>query len=741
MLTESQKITATDLGFKTNKSKFDAIFQGMTIATENIWNTIDDAISNVTLSINQLAQNADNKSRSLQNLYNKDNLFSTVNKLQDDIINNVLQRIISIKDEINKETSGDKNAQYLLDLNSELVNLESESGNIVKQMADQMKEWISNGIATKNWETNFMWKLPLDELNKKFQDIAIKIKLFEMSTGILEISKDSKKEDISTVINNILNMGKFQPSMATGISALEDVKATYKIFKDPYEALYQSQKATLLRQIENNDKASNEYSVAFKQLYSLEMEHVIKAQEIVKAANDTRFSKMQYIAFKDIGTSEIAYAKEMLHITQLKTANIPKDTIEWYDAQVDIIQKQRDLATKITTIIDATASGIQSSIKDSYDLKNSTLSQRTSYISNLTKLYNKKEAAQLYGNTPGVDYTKVIADIDKEIEIMKMFNKSSDALRQIDYTKKHLFSSPENIQKDNYANIDSRMQQAYLDFQNISFSLISGTNLEITMAAEKAKETWISIVNEGITVISGMAEQLNSWLKEGAITKADLNIIDWNAPLVEINDKFQQIALQVRKQEFTGKSFDIFKGFTNDTSIGGLTANNQVSNILNQLLDLGVSKSGNNLSTGGIAVKGILDTINSGTDPFQAWYNFSMESIQNKIANAEDGSTEYFAAFNELMQLLTEKTDHAKQAADKAMTGVEELLGKIEETMKLRIAEERKSVRGDAYFIDVGSTRNSEKMLQELLDKVKTGDPKAMQLIEDFKKKMLGISR
>jgi len=562
-----------------------------------------------------------------------------------------------------------------------------------------------------------------------------------MSTGILEISKDFKKEDISTVINNILNMGKFQPSMETGISALEDVKATYKIFEDPYEALYQSQKATLLRQIENNDKASDEYFAAFKQLYSLEMEHVIKAQEIVKAANDTRFSKMQYIAFKDIGTSEIAYAKEMLHITQLKTANIPKDTIEWYDAQVDIIQKQRDLATKITTIIDATASGIQSSIKDSYNLKNSTLSQRTSYISNLTKLYNKKEAAQLYGNTPGVDYTKVIADIDKEIEIMKMFNKSSDALRQIDYTKKHLFSSPENIQKDNYANIDSRMQQAYSDFQNISFSLINGTNLEITMAAEKAKETWISIVNEGITVISGMAEQLNSWLKEGAITKADLNIIDWNAPLVEINDKFQQIALQVRKQEFTGKSFDIFKGLTNDTSIGGLTANNQASNILNQILDLKVSKSGNNLSTGGIAVKGILDTINSGTDPFQAWYNFSMESIQNKIANAENGSTEYFAAFNELMQLLTEKTDHAKQAADKAMTGVEELLGKIEETMKLRIAEERKSVRGDAYFIDVGSTRNSEKMLQDLLDKVKTGDPKAMQLIEDFKKKMLGISR
>jgi len=232
MLTESQKITATDLGFKTNKSKFRAIFQGMDIVIENIWNTIDDAISNVTLSINQLTQNAENKSRSLQNLYNKDNLFSTVNKLQDDIINNILQRIIFIKDEINKEISGDKNAQYLLDLNSELVNLESESGNIVKQMADQMKEWISNGIATKNWETNSMWDLPLDELNKKFQEIAMEIKLFEMSTGILEISKDSKKEDISTVINNILNMGKFQPSMATGISALEDVKATYKIFKD-----------------------------------------------------------------------------------------------------------------------------------------------------------------------------------------------------------------------------------------------------------------------------------------------------------------------------------------------------------------------------------------------------------------------------------------------------------------------------------------------------------------------------
>ena len=72
---------------------------------------------------------------------------------------------------------------------------------------------------------------------------------------------------------------------------------------------------------------------------------------------------------------------------------------------------------------------------------------------------------------------------------------------------------------------------------------------------------------------------------------------------------------------------------------------------------------------------------------------------------------------------------------------MEDMLGKIEETMRMRIAEEKQTTKGDVYFVDVGSTRNSQQMLDRMLASVKSNDPEAMKLIEEFKKKMLGIGR
>lgn len=128
-------------------------------------------------------------------------------------------------------------------------------------------------------------------------------------------------------------------------------------------------------------------------------------------------------------------------------------------------------------------------------------------------------------------------------------------------------------------------------------------------------------------------------------------------------------------------------------------------------------------------------------DPYSAWFDFNKSVIQTRIGNAEEGSEEWFAAQNDLFNLMIENAEKLKEKAENMNRSIEDMLGKIEETMRMRIAEERQTAKGDVYFVDVGSTRNSQQMLDRMLAAVKTNDPEAMKLIEEFKKKMLGIGR
>lgn len=128
-------------------------------------------------------------------------------------------------------------------------------------------------------------------------------------------------------------------------------------------------------------------------------------------------------------------------------------------------------------------------------------------------------------------------------------------------------------------------------------------------------------------------------------------------------------------------------------------------------------------------------------DPYSAWFDFNKSVIQTRIGNAEEGSEEWFAAQNDLFNLMIENAEKLKEKAENMTRSIEDMLGKIEETMRMRIAEERQTAKGDVYFVDVGSTRNSQQMLDRMLAAVKTNDPEAMKLIEEFKKKMLGIGR
>jgi len=135
------------------------------------------------------------------------------------------------------------------------------------------------------------------------------------------------------------------------------------------------------------------------------------------------------------------------------------------------------------------------------------------------------------------------------------------------------------------------------------------------------------------------------------------------------------------------------------------------------------------------------DFVGSAKDPYSAWFDFNKQVIQTRISNAEYQSDEWFAAQNDLFNLMIENAEKLKEKAENMTRSIEDMLGKIEETMRMRIAEEKQTTKGDVYFVDVGSTRNSQQMLDRMLASVKSNDPEAMKLIEEFKKKMLGIGR
>jgi hypothetical protein len=131
--------------------------------------------------------------------------------------------------------------------------------------------------------------------------------------------------------------------------------------------------------------------------------------------------------------------------------------------------------------------------------------------------------------------------------------------------------------------------------------------------------------------------------------------------------------------------------------------------------------------------------LNQYTDPYEFYFETMKHQIQTRIDNSVEDSDEWFAAQSDMFNLMIDNAIKMKEKAEEFNRSMENMFGKIEETMRMRIAEERETSKGDVYFVDVGATRNSQKMLDDMLAKVQTNDPQARALIEEFRKKMMGI--
>jgi phage-related minor tail protein len=137
----------------------------------------------------------------------------------------------------------------------------------------------------------------------------------------------------------------------------------------------------------------------------------------------------------------------------------------------------------------------------------------------------------------------------------------------------------------------------------------------------------------------------------------------------------------------------------------------------------------------------IMTQLNASNDPWQVWYDYTYKTLLNKINNAKDGTDEYYAAQQELFDLVTEKSQRAKDKAEDMFDNLQKLFESMDETLKLRFAEERQTTKGDTFFIDVSKFDINPAMLKELSTKIRNNDPDAARMVEELKYKMLGVTK
>ena len=128
----------------------------------------------------------------------------------------------------------------------------------------------------------------------------------------------------------------------------------------------------------------------------------------------------------------------------------------------------------------------------------------------------------------------------------------------------------------------------------------------------------------------------------------------------------------------------------------------------------------------------------SGEDPYETYYEWQKKTILQRIKNEKEGSEEWYAAELDLWNLMNENAKYLKDKAEKTSQTIEEMLGRIEETAKMRVAEEAKSQKGDVIFFDLGASRDGTKFINSMLKAIKSKDPEAKKLIAEFRKKKIG---
>jgi len=367
----------------------------------------------------------------------------------------------------------------------------------------------------------------------------------------------------------------------------------------------------------------------------------------------------------------------------------------------------------VSDIADPIGSWNETFISSFQDLSNQIedLTERNNYLADY---YKSLESFVAKKGGAGIDFSDIsITSIDS---VSKMFSRLRNTMGNIDLS-----------------DFSTQFDSVFTMIENLNNNLDVYTALAET---DEVKSNATKLVQYN-TLIAGTLDELASyyqnitdtlraWIKGGVLENTVYDIVNMT------EDEFKGIQYGVNKGNYQSSLLGFFKDMEME----------DVNKLFNEYL--GVAGNLSNASSmtafaGMGSTSPLLGTI--GSDPWEAWYDSELQIIKNRIQNTTQGEEDYYQANLDLFKLMQERAEHLKQKAEDATSKMEESLDAIGETLKLRIAEEQKTQRGDIIYMDVKKNDISMEEISRLRELIKNGDPSAAQLIDTIKQKILGISR
>jgi hypothetical protein len=428
-----------------------------------------------------------------------------------------------------------------------------------------------------------------------------------------------------------------------------------------------------------------------------------------------------------------------------KISSISSSQTEVYMNNLDLLISTMDVAKEQLNV-----AGLER--QQSLELQNSIADLRNEAVDSVISLIGNVKNLMAQGGG-GFDFTKLQSLLlGEDFEgAAQMVNAYTDNKKTADFNQRQadwIYNRMNPIQSDREIEL-RQINQFKTDRQALADAWLSpGID----------KDTQDSLKNAGLDIgerenqmVSNWANQINDWTRIGISSINDLaSSINWASPLEALQEKFYYIKQQVMEADVAANLFDLFKGFESQGDVQGIIYD--VRDALATLkpdvgIDFGIpglAEEMKNLQVMNDLSRisgGFLDEMMSGEDPWEVWFNFQKETILERIKTSKEGEEDFYTAHEELFALMTERAEHLKQKAEESSKKLEEALGKIEETLRLRVAEEKRSLKGDVVFIDAGKTRDTEKLYEDLIARIKTGDPAAREMLEELKRKIFGTTR
>lgn len=315
--------------------------------------------------------------------------------------------------------------------------------------------------------------------------------------------------------------------------------------------------------------------------------------------------------------------------------------------------------------------------------------------------------------------------------------------------------------------------QDYLNLLNGRKQVINSTNLTTKQKISGADDFNGMITN----MATSMSTDLNSMINSGLLNindtllKTYIKAIDDGSYMA--NDTIVSIYENIKKS-FTKEQFksgilstfkddtnwDIFNKVKNDKALSSDYIQNYLSGIIgtktvldknklkytnmwgnsfisNNPLGITAETANKNYNLYGWKASDVYKQEN--LDPYQSYFNFEKKRLVTALNNQTEGTPEWAKALNDLFQFITDDAKRTKAKADEASKALNDSLSAIEATMKIRIAEERKSSKGDITYIDINN-RDSRSLLDDMINRLDTSDPKAIEAINAMKQRLIGVN-